>query len=284
MCGECGELLEECSCDRCENCNELATRCACKARYVRLAEPGKPCARMPFDRLVGIEIECYGRGLGDSIDGTEYHGDGSVSGPQGEYGGEYVLFPASGDALIERIETVTERMQDMGLKVNKTCGLHVHIDSRDKTIYQVEDIARAFDAVEDLFFDMVTASRRDNSYCRAGSLRQENARYHALNWRHAFRKYQTVEFRLHHGTLDADKIIQWIALCLFVYKLGEERKSITAGMKRARLQDWWRKAEIPYHLRKACLKRAKQYSAPTRGQAKRIERIWPKARRSNANV
>lgn len=100
--------------------------------------------------------------------------------------------------------------------MNKTCGLHVHVDMRQRdwrTAY-----ARLYRALPWLYA-LVSPSRRSNEtgYCaRPRSPTPPTiGRYHALNPR-SVKHHKTLEVRLHHGTIDAEKISRWVELILAV--------------------------------------------------------------------
>lgn len=102
-------------------------------------------------------------------------------------------------------------------KVNSSCGMHVHLDmrNRNKTL--------AFDklySAQKLLFSMVPASRLHSSYCdfiQGYDYEEFNIhpvtenRYVGINTR-AYRDHKTIEIRMHSGSLDAEKIINWVTL------------------------------------------------------------------------
>lgn len=117
--------------------------------------------------------------------------------------------------------------------VNNTCGLHVHFDMRavpgattpleaEKMVKQYgQRLARAVPALK----MMLPKSRRQNQFClnvinempRAGSPlppqhQIDKDRYAFINLK-SYRRFETIEVRGHSGTLNAEKIINWIALC-----------------------------------------------------------------------
>ena len=156
-----------------------------------------------YDRALGIEIECYGKELGTKLPvWCREKGDGSLNAG----GIEFV-------ALVKRseLEHRLYKLCDLikGYKVDKACGLHVHLDFRGKTISEIKVIARKLNAWLYALREFVPASRRGNQYCDFGiSIRD---RYKAVNVC-AFNKHSTIEIRLHSGTTDYTKIISWIRL------------------------------------------------------------------------
>lgn len=117
--------------------------------------------------------------------------------------------------------------------VNNTCGTHVHYDMRvvpgattpqeiEKQVKQYgARLARCVPALK----MMLPKSRRNNQFClsvindipRAGQPlpppnQIDKERYVFINLK-SYRRFETIEVRGHSGTLNSDKILNWIALC-----------------------------------------------------------------------
>lgn len=106
--------------------------------------------------------------------------------------------------------------------VNKSCGLHIHLDMRHKTQDEQVEIGERFSKALSVLSSLVPRSRRENSYCK---LRKSyDDRYVAINMS-ALRKYGTIEIRLHSGTVDFLKIKNWIKL-LNIIKDTKNSKSL----------------------------------------------------------
>jgi hypothetical protein len=114
--------------------------------------------------------------------------------------------------------------------------------------FSQRDLARLFLVwlrIEPVIYFLVSPSRRNNSYARfwlresyydianmiIGRVDSDD-RYHSLNL-FAFWKYKTVEFRIHQGTTNFEKVKNWTIFCL---KLVEKVKS---GLK------WYHFSEEP---------------------------------------
>lgn len=104
-----------------------------------------------------------------------------------------------------------KRLRNARAQVNRSCGFHVHfpMPSREEMRRCANNISR----YEPLMFALVADSRRNNTYCQRGL--EEGDRYHAINM-DAWKKHNTLEIRLHHGTTDPKKILAWIELCRFL--------------------------------------------------------------------
>jgi hypothetical protein len=164
-----------------------------------------------YERAVGIEIECYGEFLKEKL---PYWSRESYDGSLNSGGVEFKL-------LIKRSELETRLNRFANLikgthKVNRTCGLHVHLDQRGKSREEVLKLAKKLDKWLYALREFVPESRRSSSegrknYCKFGVSASGNDRYRAVNM-DAFFKYKTLEVRLHSGTTDYTKIISWIRL------------------------------------------------------------------------
>ncbi len=118
--------------------------------------------------------------------------------------------------------------------VNPTCGFHVHIDASFIDNYRDDEkkrefftfIRRLYAEYEDVFDGRMPSGRQKNhnQFCRSmknlsspiqSGFRLSN-RYFKLNTESYFR-HGTIEFRHHHGTLDANEAVSWIKTCgLFI--------------------------------------------------------------------
>jgi len=99
--------------------------------------------------------------------------------------------------------------------VNKTCGLHVHLDMRDLLNEGKRTTTRVHNLVQCLPFlsSLVPESRRSNSFCKLGKTDRNSSdrRYYAINTE-SMKKHKTIEVRLHSGTVEFEKITNWVKL------------------------------------------------------------------------
>ncbi len=187
------------------------------------------------NRTFGIEIEAYGvsrRALttalsqaGINIQNEAYNhntrsywkivNDGSIRGIDGF---ELVSPPLCGEAGLNEIRTVCRVLAQLGARVNKSCGLHVHHHAPDFKPRHFQNLVAFYTKAEDQIDRVMPNSRRasNNRYC--GTMKRfnadrlfDNSRYHKLNL-NSYYRYGTVEFRHHSGTIEADKIINWVEL------------------------------------------------------------------------
>jgi hypothetical protein len=160
----------------------------------------------------------------------------------------------------DTIRAFCKKLQDADSYVDRTCGLHIHIDLRDlhgditsygtstptKGVRKIANIISFYTLFEDCITMFLPANRRNNRFCKyirgefslsrlaevetfedlmlywyktndiesAFSHMREHynqSRYYGMNL-HAFFQHQNVEIRHHSGTLNAQKILEWVNL------------------------------------------------------------------------
>lgn len=236
-------------------------------------------------RFVGIELEyiqIYEPNFGSL---GIIKDDGSVSAKDGSNGEgqEFVTYPCNGDLLLKNIDTICKEFKDSEAYINSTCGFHVHLDMRESSLIERERIYRAFQFFESIFFDMTSQSRRDNTYCKSlKGLHYRTAlisdRYRSLNL-NAFSKYQTFEIRLHQGTINPEKIKNWVTLLLNFFdtfqNIDINYQELTA---REKLIVLFQQVKIPLKLKKYMVNRIKKFLTPYTDKyfIKPIKKDWSK--------
>lgn len=148
---------------------------------------------------------------------------------------------------IPRIQEIIRALRRGGAKVNKSCGIHIHVDGSNHNAKSLKNLLFTFRAKEDLIFKAVgTQERRLETWCkpiddelvdnikrirkvtndklkdtwyetysswRPTDTHYHESRYHALNL-HSMWYRGTVEFRLFEATLHAGEVRAYINLCL----------------------------------------------------------------------
>lgn len=204
----------------------------------------------------GVEIECgvsarrfasaarrnnvtYYRERYNHVDNERYFkfvSDGSL---RVENSTECVSPVLRGTDGLQRLQNVCTALVQSGAKIDKTCGLHVHIGAKDFTPKHYYNVFYNYKAIERIVDSFMAVSRRENNniYCKslnaltpfevADNMRTydvcneiftrcDRSRYYKVN-AHAFGRHQTIEFRQHQGSVEFDKIANWIKfLQLFV--------------------------------------------------------------------
>ncbi|QDU52164.1 amidoligase family protein [Gimesia panareensis] len=216
----------------------------------------------PYRNFCGIEIECLNPDLkensfsyGDLIEhGFSQTGDGSLPGN----GVEFVSNAFNGDLLFQKIGAFLKSVQEKDYYITKDCGFHIHIEI-SKRYYNLQKILLFYSRFQELFMEMVSSSRKDNSYAkklhpfstneiventstkgikkwwyackndrkisRMAKSKYHDKRYEWLNLHSVFYR-GTLEIRLHNGTLNEAKIKNWLLIHLtvldFLKKLNVE--------------------------------------------------------------
>ena len=210
-----------------------------------------------FTFTFGVEIECYNFTRPSLIDTAACHGlmvrsegynhtdnqryykivsDGSLTGENSQEVVSPVLRSEDG---FDSLETLCQALARVHAKVNKSCGLHVHIGARNLTQKEYCNVFVNYMMLEEAISSFLAPSRRDSCSRWCKSLRNhktailaattkndircalEYDRYHRVN-AEAYNRHNTIEFRQHQGTTDFTKISHWVT---FLGKLVEYSKS-----------------------------------------------------------
>jgi len=170
---------DECECNECEGTGSLGTS------RLKISDHFRKDNRIKF---------------------TSIKQDGSLRPDSGFRGVEITVLTRLSDP--SNLLAVCQILNKLGAKVNKSCGLHVHLDQRGKTEEEVLAIGKAFSRAMPVMVAMVPESRRSNTYCQASVSKLSGDRYHAVNLT-AFKRHKTIEVRLHSATTDFNKIMNW---------------------------------------------------------------------------
>lgn len=224
--------------------------------------------KYPKGSLVGIEIEFVGNcrsplspgnsepcndceacnnedwdNCENSVDQSEwlhkpflwFKGDGSVSATKGSqvllgYQEMNLCCNITDPRDSMRIDDTLEWMNSQKCEVNKSCGLHIHLDSRHMTVNKFTRKANKMDeAMKNWIQFTVPFSRVSNSYCRVFDDNTRN-RYKAVN-RTAFQKFSTLEIRIGSASLNVGKVKCWAKLLHYVFNTKEDCSTIQGVLK-----------------------------------------------------
>jgi len=216
-----------------------------------------------FTGKFGVELECYGvdrqtvvLALSDagidaivaSYSGSNYNSwqvktDGSIS----EYTGfEVVSRVLEGEAGLQEVAIVCSVLEQLGAKVNASCGMHIHHDVSAWGIQKFRNLFKRFIKFEIALDSIQPEGRRanNNRYCRSMTIAEDminkidacrsvsqlselyrHNRYYKLNLQSFFRM-GTIEFRNHAGTVNAGKICNYIRLTGAMVKDAENNVAI----------------------------------------------------------
>lgn len=119
---------------------------------------------------------------------------------------------------LSKIVNKVSRILKKNSSINWTCGLHVHLDMRNKD----PKIAYAnLFAAQSILYSMCKSERIENEYCTYDNYYMEfnsndlGNRYVGIN-KSSYERHGTIEIRLHHGTIKATEIIGWVKTLLSI--------------------------------------------------------------------
>lgn len=210
----------------------------------------------PAERTFGVEMEFFGvtpqvviaafqaAGLNCSYEGYNHQArshwkivtDASVNRTgTGVHSGLELVSPIlAGEAGYTELARACEALTAAGAKVDRTCGVHVHLGADDLDAASIARIAANYAFAQRHIDSLLPASRRStarNIYCMAmptdiisrlirageqGQTRRQMAyepgtRYFAVNLE-SLTRHGTVEFRQHSGSTEAGKLTAWVRL------------------------------------------------------------------------
>lgn len=189
------------------------------------------------DALKRIKVKCVAENYNHR---TKRHWkivrDASLNYMRGsDFTGELVSPPLYGKRGLNKLRKVVQAMADAGATVNSSCGLHVHVDANDLTPNQILAVSQRYGIFEKRFNKIMDPSRANTDWARkvdkkyhadlissfkyyknmgysfksaTGSI----SRYRKVNIA-SFNRHGTIEFRQHEGTLDPDRILNWVQFC-----------------------------------------------------------------------
>ena len=196
-----------------------------------------------FRRKFGVEIEAYNctrdklareltaAGINVAVEGynhiTRNHWklvtDSSLTGVNTF---ELVSPVLEGEQGLKELEKVCWVLEYCEVKVNDSCGLHIHMNAADFNLQTWKNLALSYKHLERVIDAFMPASRRNNRFCKglsgiteaginaARSIRDlqgvfNHDRYRKLNLE-AYSRHNTVEFRQHSGTTNFTKMEKWV--------------------------------------------------------------------------
>ena len=115
------------------------------------------------------------------------------------------------DDLRNILKRVDVFLSTIGAYTNDSCGLHVHLDMRNRNPIVC---AKKLLNVQSIMLRSVPSERRENTYCSpVRRIYTEDVmgigKYHAINTRDAYASKRTIEVRLHEGTVDMLEVYNW---------------------------------------------------------------------------
>lgn len=221
-----------------------------------------PSLDYTFTRRFGVEIEAYNCPMGTLAEALREEGiqvavesynhntrnhwklvtDSSLTGGQTF---ELVSPVLEGQRGLQELKKVCWVLDACNVKVNSTCGLHIHFDAANFTLQTWKNIAISYKRIESVIDRFMPQSRRNNRYCRslqtiteqsinnATSIEQlqsgafQGTRYFKVNPQ-SYSRHKTIEFRQHSGSINFEKISNWILFLNGLVTFASEQ-SLTSG-------------------------------------------------------
>jgi len=122
------------------------------------------------------------------------------------------------------LNKVNNLLIDCGAEVNKSCGLHVHIDCRSRSYKQV---VSNFLSKQKEMRKMVPDERKVSGYCKPLTKKDLKikdqtllSRYKDINIR-SYPKLKTIEIRLHEATVNTKDIMSW---CKYLIGVADKKR------------------------------------------------------------
>tara|TARA_R100001377_G_scaffold84073_1_gene66837 strand:+ start:901 stop:2391 length:1491 start_codon:yes stop_codon:yes gene_type:complete len=186
---------------------------------------------------------------------------------------EYVSGVLQGNTGVNNMEYMCSHLNDEGAKIDRKCGVHIHVGGAEFNRRFSIMVLKLCLAIEDDVYKLLPESRQGNTYCKKlpadlvdrlnfnnyretlGTIIQSNSidkdynkkkahpggRYNSQRYYWAnITNYSTttgtntIEFRPHSGSLDFNKIYNWLLVCMSIVKFAEnnQRRIWTSGMSK----------------------------------------------------
>ena len=193
---------------------------------------------VPRERINDGTISIGGYRRGDRIDGLpsgwQAKSDCSIQAGPGRLGCEFVSPVLRGTDGLRQIQQVCEKFSEWGVKVNASCGCHVHIGFDRRWVDVLERLYHIVANHEKGIYAATGTKRRERSrWCRsiadqgsaAAALQNGRDRYRLLNVSNVISGGKpTVEFRAFSATTNASKAIGYVRLCLSLVQRASQSK------------------------------------------------------------
>lgn len=238
---------------RCRDCERLV-------RAERRASRGTTSTRTrrtPSGRAFGVEIELTGpsshilvealrpvvgavrtRGYAATNGSAwELKHDGSVNG----HGLELVSPKLYGEEGLETLKNVLAAVNSVGATVDRSCGIHIHFDFRNVDIDSVKRQVLPIIRTQDVLWEFVAPSRRQNGYCPGWRQTQITELENVTSLSSisylgprgvvnltSYPRHGSIEFRSHGGSTNFRKISAWIRLLKAMLDAGEANAAWSA--------------------------------------------------------
>lgn len=209
-------------------------------------------------QYIGLELEVIQRKSSRVSNAWYKKHDGSLS----SGGVEIVLTkPKTLKGISASLSSLDKEFIKNKVRANSTCGLHIHLNSKFKTKKQLLKFMQVCIDCQESVYDLVNESRRYSNYCNELYYTAEANYLHGskYDWLHCIKKRNkpnSIEIRVHHGTVNKEEIRNWIELWskIFTFATDLRRKfkytenildiAKLAGVRSKTLRFYLNKSEI----------------------------------------
>lgn len=141
-----------------------------------------------------------------------------------------IVSPVLDAERLNEARTIARALSGAGATVNRQTGYHVHLGADNYGIDGIAHLVINWYSNIQAIGTLVAQSRLNNRFCASNFASEEidlwanrirshseirninGTRYNSLNL-DSYARHRTVEFRLHHGTLNGSKITAWAEFC-----------------------------------------------------------------------
>jgi Putative amidoligase enzyme len=214
------------------NLGDLKTNNLTLKKYTLANFPDAKNNFVGFNSYIGIEVEIENLKVYEAdylpnfMDFWNITKDGSLR----NTGAELVSVPLRGINIAGALGYLDHFLTKIypGHDFSHRCGIHVHVNCRNLTVRQVNNIIYVYLCLENVLFDQfVKNERAGNSFCMPVTDVFVGKRYHACKYQALNRKclseLGTLEFRHLRGTRDIVQIRKWIKIITNLVKYASNK-------------------------------------------------------------
>lgn len=207
------------------------------------------------DNYIGLELECFTEldkvELFEAIiqldlyKETTIGWDGSISIDNSNQTGYEFKFLFKEKDLPSFMKKLGKFIRQTGIEVNHSCGLHVHLDMRNRDYKKCYAKLLKF---QNHLFNLGNEDRLENEYCEVVTSSNSHDKYTAIN-KLPIEEINTLEVRLHEGTTDIFRIENYVRLLTRIVKQADPKKQSVLQNKQ-QLMSWVKTKSLKNYINK----------------------------------
>jgi hypothetical protein len=182
-----------------------------------------------------IRVGSHGAGLPiEQLPGWKADRDPSIHTTAGREACEFVSPVYCGTQDLRRLVADIATIKSLGAKVNASCGLHIHVEFDRSNAAAVEKLATLVANFEKAIFASTGTKNRERGRWCAGLNRYGSASYAIANSRrnryhvcNLGSEHPTVEFRAFGASLNPQKIVAYVRMCVGLVERAMTAKRVT---------------------------------------------------------